>query len=106
MNALSIIALIFSALSIFIPVIGVYIAIICSIFALISFCKEPTISGITFGINIFSTAFLSPSLALTASSVAESREEAILNVYMFFVGFHIVLMLIALITFFIFRRKK
>ena len=105
MKALSIIALIFLALSIFIPVMGIYIAIICSIFALITFCKEPTISGITFGINIISTAFLSPSLALTASSVAKSGEEAI-NVYMFFVGFHIVLMLIAFITFFIFRRKK
>ncbi|ORF46260.1 hypothetical protein B5800_03315 [Gilliamella apicola] len=94
MKALSIIALIFSALSIFIPVMGIYIAIICSIFALITFCKEPTISGITFGINIISTAFLSPTLALTA------------GLYIFFVGFHIVLMLIAFIILFVLKRKK
>ncbi|ORF47093.1 hypothetical protein B5799_13730, partial [Gilliamella apicola] len=92
--SLSIIALIFSALSIFIPVMGIYIAIICSIFALITFCKEPTISGITFGINIISTAFLSPTLALTA------------GLYIFFVGFHIVLMLIAFIILFVLKRKK
>ncbi len=65
MKALAIIALVFAGLSIFIPVVGVFIAIVCSVLALISFRSQPTLSGITFGINIINTAFLSPSIVLS-----------------------------------------
>jgi len=105
MKALSIIALIFAVISIFIPVIGVFIAMGCSVLALITFCKQSTISGITFGINIVSTAFLSPSLALTASNMNDSGEDGT-GLYMTYVGFHVVLMLIAFIAFFIFKKKN
>ena len=104
MKALAIIALIFAGLSIFIPVGGVYIAILCSLLALISFRSQPTLSGITFGINIINTAFLSPSILLgdaassgafdTASSVTESPTEAG-TIFWSYVGFHIIVLIIA-----------
>ena len=59
MKALAIIALVFAGLSIFIPVGGVFLAMLCGVFALISFRSQTTLSGITFGINIINTAFLS-----------------------------------------------
>lgn len=62
MKALAIVALVFSCLSVFTPVIGIFIAMLCSFMAMIAFRSQSTISGVTFGINILSTAFLSPSL--------------------------------------------
>lgn len=105
MKALAILALVFGSLSIFIPVGGVFIAMLCSIMALISFRSQPTLSGITFGINIINTAFLSPSLMLadasssgsidfldTASAPTDAGE-----IYWFYVGFHLVLFAVAII---------
>lgn len=74
----------------------------CSVFALITFCKQPTLSGITFGLNIISTAFLSPVLVAANSSASAENGNA---VYWFYVGFHIVLMLIAFVLYIIFRKK-
>lgn len=64
----------------------------CSVLALISFRSQPTLSGIAFGINIVNTAFLSPSLVL--SDVSSSNTEAG-EIYWFYVGFHLVLLVIA-----------
>jgi len=93
MKALAIIALIFAGLSIFIPVGGLFIAMFCSALALISFRSQPTLSGIAFGINIVNTAFLSPSLVI--SDVSSSTTEAG-EIYWFYVGFHLVLLVIAI----------
>jgi len=106
MKAIAIIALVFGGLSIFIPVGGVFIAMLCSFMAMISFRSQPTLSGITFGINLISTAFLSPSIMLSdaassgaiglgsasASAPTESGE-----IYWAYVGFHIVLFAIAVV---------
>ena len=86
MKALAIVALVFGALSIFIPVGGVLLAMLCSLMAMISFRSQPTLSGITFGINTINTAFLSPSIML--SDVASSGA---------FVGFHLMLLAVALV---------
>jgi hypothetical protein len=99
MKALSIIGLIFAIISIFIPVLGIFLAMACSIFAFISFVQSPTISGITFGVNIISTAFLSPSIIIASASLG-------FGVYKFYVGFHVVLMLAALVLFFMMRNKQ
>ncbi len=104
MKALAIVALVFAALSLFIPVLGVFLAMLCSLFALISFRSQPTLSGITFGINIINTAFLSPSIMLSdvASSgafelgiVDEASKTEAGEIYFFYVGFHIVLFVAA-----------
>lgn len=102
MKALSIVALVFAALSIFIPLGGIFIALGCSVLALITFCNQPTLSGITFGINIISTAFLSPSLSIASYSAGEQGA----SMYSFYVGFHIVAMLIAFVIFYILKKKK
>lgn len=49
----------------------------CSVFALITFCKQPTLSGITFGLNIISTAFLSPVLVVANSSASAENGNAV-----------------------------
>lgn len=90
MKALAIIALIFASISILVPVIGVYLALLCSLLALIAFCWQPTLSGITIGMNIISTTFLSPSVYLGAG-IAEANTRGdgsvVLNIL---IGFHIV----------------
>lgn len=106
MKALAILALVFGALSIFIPVGGVFIALLCSVFALISFRTQPTLAGIAFGINIINTAFLSPSIMIADASNSgafDSASDAITSdrggagdIYWFYVGFHVVLLLLAL----------
>ena len=99
MKVLSIVGLIFAIISIFIPIFGLLIAMLCSLLALITFVKQPTISGAIFAINIFSTAFLSPVLASVAANSG-------IDTYLFFVKYHVVLMFVAFILYFIFRKKN
>ncbi len=104
MKVLAIIGLVFAALSIFIPVGGIFLAMACSVFALISFYKNPTLSGVTFGINIISTAFLSPSLMVTAATMHDGGEDGI-GLYWFYVGFHIVFFVLAIILSMILKKR-
>lgn len=107
MKALAIVALVFGSLSIFIPVGGVFIAMGCSIMALIAFRTEPTLAGITFGINIINTAFLSPSIMLSDAAASGQLDDigmgtggeamAAGDIYWFYVGFHLVVFAIAII---------
>lgn len=105
MKALAILGLIFSSLSIFIPVMGIIIGLICSFMALISFRSQSTISGITFGINIISTAFLSPLLLISdvASSTAsygistDDFPTEAGEIYWFYVGYHLIFLILALL---------
>ncbi|KKM90662.1 hypothetical protein LCGC14_1236420 [marine sediment metagenome] len=106
MKALAIVALVFAGLSIFVPLGGIFLAMICSVFAAISFRSQPTLSGITFGINIINTAFLSPSLVITdvVSSGALDTSTSVQaaptdsgEIYWFYVGFHLVLFVIAIV---------
>ena len=94
MKAIAILALVFASLSIFVPVVGLFIAMLCSVLALIAFRTEPTLAGIAFGINIISTAFLSPMIVLTDVS---STDTAPGEIYWAYVGFHLVLFAIAVI---------
>ena len=70
MKALAITALVLTGISFIIPIFGVYISLFTSLLALISFRAEATLSGITIGLNLVKTAFLSPSLVVTAAAVA------------------------------------
>ena len=103
MKTLSIVALVFAALSMFIPVGGVFIAMLCSLMAMISFRSQPTLSGITFGIDIISTAFLSPSIMLASSRSLDLDNPTSQiptesgEIYWFYVGFHVVVFFIAII---------
>ncbi len=107
MKALAIIALVFAALSIVVPVVGVFLAMLCTVFALIAFRSQPTLAGVTFGLNIVSTAFLSPSLliveAVNTSAASELANAASQptgsspgGIYLFYVGFHVVLFAVAI----------
>lgn len=102
LKALAIVAVIFAGLSIFIPVVGVFMAMLCSVLALISFRTETTLSGIAFGINIINTAFLSPSIIVADVTLASNElltgpltESG--DIYWFYVGFHVALLMIAIV---------
>lgn len=105
MKALAIIALVFAGLSIIVPVVGVFLAMLCSVLALIAFRSQPTLAGVTFGLNIVSTAFLSPSLlvaeAVSSSATTEMASAATTStpgsIYLFYVGFHVVLFAVAIV---------
>jgi len=105
MKALSIVALLFAALSIFVPVAGIFIAMLCSVLAMISFRSQPTLSGITFGINIISTAFLSPTIIMSDMSASGNLDLGNTttiatesgDIYWFYVGFHSVIFAITII---------
>ena len=108
MKALAIVALVFAGLSIFIPVVGVFIAMLCSLMALIAFRSQSTLAGITFGINIINTVFLSPSIVMsdmqasgaldlgTAAAATQPQMESG-DIYWVYVGFHLVFFTIAII---------
>lgn len=93
MQALAIVALIFSALSVFLPVVGVFMAMLFSVLAAISFRSSPTISGVALGINIVSTALLSPSIV--AADVMAAQSQGAGSVYLFYAGWHVALLCVA-----------
>ena len=100
MKALAIVALVFSGLSIFIPLGGILLAVLCSIFALITFRTHITLSGIIFGLNIINTAFLTPSLFIVehmANGTTPSGDKVPTDMYFAYLGFHITLFVIAII---------
>ena len=94
MKAIAILALVFAGVSIFVPVIGLLLAMICSVLALIAFRSQPTLAGIAFGLNIISTAFLSPMLFVAEGTATDTAPG---EIYWFYVGFHIVLFALAVI---------
>lgn len=105
MKPLSITALIFSVLSMFMPIAGIFLAMLCSVLAMIAFRSQPTLSGVVFGINTISTAFLSPSIILSdmassgeldTNSVAETPMGESGDIYFFYVGFHLVALVVAI----------
>ena len=65
MKTFAVITLVLSGLSIVVPVIGVYLSMVCSAMAYISFRRQPLLSGMTLILNIVGTAFLSPSASVT-----------------------------------------
>jgi len=110
MKALAIVALVFASLSLIIPIVGKDVALLCSLFAMISFRSQPTLAGISFGINIINTAFLTPSLLLADAYYSGELGEALDldlvdmdletspgELYLIYVGFHVVLLVVAVI---------
>tara|TARA_Y100000748_G_C15196410_1_gene371644 strand:- start:99 stop:410 length:312 start_codon:yes stop_codon:yes gene_type:complete len=93
MKALAIVALVLAGISIFVPVMGVFTAMGASVLALISFRSQATLSGIAIGLNIINTAFFSPSLLL-AEGMNQVDGQAAGELYWFYVGFHLVILVI------------
>ncbi len=111
MKAIAIVGLVFAGISIFVPVGGVFLAMFCSVLALISFRSEPTLSGVAFGLNIINTAFLSPSIILSDASASgalgnsfeQTAESG--DIYWSYVGFHLFLFVLA-VLYKIIRKPK
>lgn len=104
MKALAIVALVFSSIAIFVPVAGVFLALFCSLLAMISFRSQPTLAGISFGLNIINTAFLSPMIMVSdvmssdaATAAAYSMEHTESGtIYWTYVGLHLTLFFFAI----------
>tara|TARA_S200002703_G_scaffold145088_1_gene139213 strand:+ start:273 stop:605 length:333 start_codon:yes stop_codon:yes gene_type:complete len=100
MKALAIVALIFTAISFFVPIFGVYISVFTSLLCLFSFRFEPTLSGITVGLNLLKTLFLSPSIVATAALEAATTEgstEVTSFLYWTLNGFHIFVLVVGIV---------
>jgi len=112
MKAIAIIGLVAAGISTFIPLVGVFIAILASILAVISFKSETTISAITLGLNIITTAFLTPSLLVLDAAVAVNSVEAGVvpdgkpMLYFVYVGIHIVALAIAVAIKLVMKNKQ
>lgn len=96
MKALAITALVITGISFIIPVFGVFISLFTSVLALISFRSEATLSGITVGLNLVKTAFLSPSIAIAAVA-AEGTDGSGGSLYAFYVGWHVVALVLGIV---------
>ena len=100
MKALAIVALVFTGISFLIPFFGVYISVFTSFLCLFCFRFEPTLSGITVGLNLVKTLFLSPSIVATAALEAASTEgstEVTSILYWTLNGFHVFVLIVGII---------
>lgn len=103
MQVLAIFAPVFSSLSIVMPYADIFLAMICSILALVFFHSQPLLSGITLGLKVISSAFLSPRpIAAEVSAKMDRQSTSGSSIgaevgYFFYSGFHLVLLLVALI---------
>lgn len=94
MKALGITAMIFAIVSIFVPVVGPYLTIVCALLASFSAGPGITFGAVAIGVNILNVSFLSPSLWLMAG-VAESETQGsgsnvLLGMGVIFIGIQIV----------------
>ena len=89
MSTLSIVALVSGTLSIFMPMGGIFIAMLSSLMAMMAFRSQPTLATITFGINIINASFLSSNLA--------TRETSFGDAYLLLIAFHVVFLLVGIV---------
>ena len=75
MKALGIIAMIFSIVAIFTPIIGPYLTFVCALLAAFSAGPGVTFGLVAIGINIINIVFLSPTLWVASGIVAMSQKS-------------------------------
>ena len=98
MKALGIVALVFSGLAFFIPVVGVYLTAVTAILAVFALGPGFIFGVIAIGLNIGNLAFFSP--LLWVAMAADAKGDAA-SIGMFLVGLQIVSLILL-----IFRNKK
>ena len=76
MKALSIVAIVLAGLASFIPLVGIWVALISSVMGLIAFRSSTTLSAVAVGLNLANTAFASPSLLLAEAVNIEDGGSA------------------------------
>ena len=72
-KVMGILSIVLAGISIFIPVIGVYLTVVSAILAALSYGKSALLGYIAIGVNFLSLFFLSPLLWVAAS--AENADE-------------------------------
>lgn len=97
MKAPAILVLVLSALSIFIPVGGVLLAIACGGLVVLGFRSQPTLSGLVFGLDIGNAAHSSPSLMLAGAAEGNSAVAQSPNTYGVVLLTHFVLFAVAVL---------
>jgi hypothetical protein len=109
MKALGIIAMIFAIVSIFVPVIGPYLTIVCALLAAFAGGAGLTYGAVAIGVNILNVAFLSPSLWILAGAAeAETQgsgSNVILGMGVIFIGIQVVAALVLIIVHSIWKKN-
>jgi hypothetical protein len=110
MKAMGIIAMIFAIISIFIPIIGPFLTIVCALIAAFSAGPGITYGAVAIGINILNVLFLSPSLWLMAGSAevenAGRGSEVLLGMGIFFIGAQIIAAIILIVIHMQWKKKQ
>ena len=96
MKALSIVAVVIAGIAFFIPVFGVWMAVLSSVMGLIAFRSSTTLSAVAVGLNLANTAFASPSLLLAEAVNIEDGGSAG-AIYWTYVGIHVVILVVGII---------
>ena len=106
MKALGIIAIVIAGLSFFIPIYGVFTAILSTAMALLAFRSESTLAGVAIGLNLLDTAFFSPSLMIAdiVNTGMEGAESAG-DLYAVYVGIHFVALVVGIILAYTKKKK-
>ncbi len=90
MKALGITAMILAIVSIFIPVAGPYLTIVCALLAAFSAGQGLTFGIVAILVNLINIAFLSPSLWLTAGIAEANEAGSLAGMGIVFIGTQIV----------------
>ena len=107
MKALGIISMVFAIISIFVPVIGPYLTVVCAF--IIAFSAGPglTFGLVAIGINLLNVIFLSPSLWITAgtSGIVESS-NMLMNMGILFIGAQVIAMIVLFLVHKVWKNKQ
>ena len=96
MKALSIVAIVLAGLAFFIPLVGIWVALISSIMGLIAFRSQTTLAAVAVGLNLANTAFFTPALLL-AEGMNQAEGGGAGAVYWSWVGIHVVILVVGII---------
>lgn len=110
MKALGIIAMIFAIISIFVPVVGPYLTILCALLAAFAGGPGLTFGAVAIGVNLLNVSFLSPSLWLMAGAAAaesqESGSDILLGMGVMFIGVQIVAAIVLMIVHSAWKKRQ
>ena len=99
-KVMGILSIVLAGISIFIPVIGVYLTVVSAILAALAFGKSALFGYIAIGINFLSLFFLSP-LLWVAASAENAAENDIAGLVWFLLGAQVLAL-----VFLIWKSKK
>ena len=110
MKALGITAMILAIVSIFIPVVGPYLTLVCALLAAFSAGPGLTFGAVAILINILNVSFMSPSLWLTAGMAeaerAGSGDAVLAGMGVIFIGAQLVAAIVLIVMHTLWKKRQ